>query len=37
MSPFVDISIPKGVSMREVTHRLDLLLERRTARLEMIS
>ena len=37
MSPFVDVAIPKGVSMREVTHRLELLLEGRTARAQMTS
>ena len=37
MSPFVDAAIPKGVSVREIIDQLDLLLQERTARSQMIS
>lgn len=37
MSPFVDAAIPKGASIRKITDQLELLLEERTARSQMIS
>ena len=37
MAPFVDAAIPKGVSIREITDQLELLLEQRAARTQLIS
>jgi len=37
MAPFVDAAIPKGVSICEITDQLELLLEQRAARTQLIS
>jgi CheY-like chemotaxis protein len=37
MAPFVDAAIPKGVSVRKITDQLELLLEERTSRTQLIS
>jgi CheY-like chemotaxis protein len=36
MVPFVDAAIPKGATVREITHQLELLLEERDARAQLI-
>jgi CheY-like chemotaxis protein len=37
MTPFVDAAIPKGVSIRKIADQIELLMEERSARSQLVS